>query len=169
MEFEYTVVERDEMILLGIKEVLPEGNQTALYTFFDRIVQDGRYPQLFSSQKENFGEWNVYTSSPELDGSGNHLFMVATELNDRIDGGKLDGMRLDFMHILPATWLNIRVSSHAELGTVHQRTLADRCMEDLGYKLDFHYNKPIMEFQPVACTQNPPYLEFWMPVQRSDK
>lgn len=165
MEFEYTLIERDEMVLLGIKQAVSEGNKAALHTFFDLIVQDGRYHRLFSAQKENIGEWNVYTSSPTLDGSGEHLFMVATEINDRMDWGKLDGMQLDVMHILPAVWLKIRVASHAELERVHHRTIVDRCMEDLGYKLDFHYNKPIMEFQPVACTQNPPYLEFWMPVK----
>ncbi|WP_334077175.1 hypothetical protein [Paenibacillus sanfengchensis] len=122
-EFNYSIVERDEMILLGIKQVMPEGNKAELYKFFDGIVQDGRYHKLFSSQKENVGEWNIYTSSP------------------------------------------VRVSSHEEFENVHERTLVDLCIEDVGYRLDFESNKPIMEFQPISCTQNPPYFDFWMPVQ----
>lgn len=39
------------MMLLGIKQVMPEGNKAELYKFFDGIVQDGRYHKLFSSQK----------------------------------------------------------------------------------------------------------------------
>lgn len=165
MEFNYTIVERDEMMLLGIKQVMPEGNKAELYKFFDGIVQDGRYHKLFSSQKENVGEWNIYTSSPEVEGSGSYLFMVATEFNNSLELSKLDGMTLDFMHVLPAKWLIIRVSSHEEMDHVHKRTLVDRCIEDVGYRLDFDNNRPIMEFQPIACTQNPPYLDFWMPVQ----
>ncbi|TYA13518.1 hypothetical protein FRY98_12790 [Paenibacillus faecis] len=79
--------------------------------------------------------------------------MVATEFNNSLDLSKLDGMTLDFMHILPAKWLIIRVSSHEEMDHVHKRTLVDRCIEDVGYRLDFDNNKPIMEFQPIACTQ----------------
>lgn len=166
MEFNFSIVERDEMFLLGIKQVISEDDEEQLYKFFDGIVQDGRYSKLFSSQKENMGEWNIYTSNPQIDGSGNYLFMVATELNHHIDLSKLDGMNLDFMHVLSAKWLTIRVSSHDEMKAVHKRTILDKCIEDLGYRLDFHYNKPIMEFQPIACTQNPPYLDFWMPVQK---
>lgn len=166
MEFKYTIVEKDEMILLGMKQVITDGDKAELYQFFDAIVQDGSYTKLFSSQKENIGEWNIYTSSLELDRSGKYMFMVATELKDRIDLPKLDGMRLDFMHVLPATWLKISVTSHEELEHVHKRMIIDGCAQDIGYELDFHFNKPIMEFQPIACTQNPPYLEFWMPVRK---
>ncbi|MNN66919.1 hypothetical protein D3C81_1825200 [compost metagenome] len=47
---------------------------------------------------------------------------------------------------------------------VHRRTIEEKCIEEIGFRLDFDYNKPIMEYQPIACTKNPPYSEFWMPV-----
>lgn len=165
MEFDYTIVDKEPMTLIGMKTVITEGKPEELHHFFDNIVQDGTYARLFSSQTASMGEWNVYTSSPELEGSGKHGFMVASQLDQRIDVSKLDGMRLDFMLVLPAKWLKIRVASREEMTDVHRRTLVDHCIHDIGYQLDFHNNKPILEYQPIACTQTPPYLEFWMPVK----
>lgn len=149
MEFNYTIVERDQMILLGIKKVMTN-NKEDLYKFFDMILQDGRYNKLFSSQTENIGEWNIYTSSAQLEGSDKHVFMVATEFNNKIDLSALDGMNLDIMHILSGKWLNIRVSSIEEMDIVHRRTIEEKCTEEIGFRLDFDYNKPIMEYQPIV-------------------
>lgn len=164
MEYEYKIVDKDEMILLCISQELSLSDGEGIFKFFDNILQDGRYHKLFSSQRKDSGEWNIYTSDEEMRENGQYLFMVGTEYSKDCDISKLQGMKVEIMAIKPAKWLTIRVSTREEMENVHKRTLEDNCINEVGYKLDFDFQKPIMEFQPIACTQDFPYLEYWMPV-----
>lgn len=164
MEFDYKIIEKEQMTLIGFTQVLSEGQKEDLYSFFDSLLRDGRYQQLFSAQFESSGEWNIYTSNEQIEGSGKYLFMVATEFNQNLDFSKLHGMKLDIMHIKPAKWLTVKTHSFEEMDNIHKKAIQENCIKEIGYKLDFDYQKPIMEFQSEACTKTPSFIEFWMPV-----
>lgn len=165
MEYEYKIIDKGEMTLLCLSQTISVSDNEAIFKFFDGIVEDGSYHKLFSSQKENSGEWNIYTSDEKMRENGQYLLMTGTEYSNT-ELSKLHGMKVEVMVIKPAKWLTIKVHSHEEMGKVHKRTLEDNCIKEIGYKLDFDFQKPIMEFQPVACTKTPPYLEYWMPVTK---
>jgi predicted transcriptional regulator YdeE len=168
MNTNFKEVHNLEKQLIGLSAVLPvkDENSERLFAFYDTIVADKSYETLFSSQKKDIGEWNLYAMNKETEKTDNYLYVTAAEVSEYLDFKKLHGLKVDIINIHADCWLVFRVASVMEAGALQAKMVEENGLKELGYSLAYGEHSPIMEFQPQSCTQTPEYVELWIPVHK---